>query len=153
MLILEFEEHRTNEEGKEIFESCDWWKELVSRAAQDADRFEVRCWEDEQEGIAFGQQYGQKQESSTKEIVFAGELTGQALSALVGDCVGADGVLKYFTLNLYAREKLLFSSSHYGSEIYSLKGLKQMCIRDRCGSRRGFKIFYLESVRRRKAAL
>lgn len=50
MLILEFEEHRTNEEGKEIFESCDWWKELVSRAAQDADRFEVRCWEDEQGG-------------------------------------------------------------------------------------------------------
>lgn len=110
MLILEFEEHRTNEEGKEIFESCDWWKELVSRAAQDADRFEVRCWEDEQEGIAFGQQYGQKQESSTKEIVFAGELTGQALSALVGDCVGADGVLKYFTLNLYAGGKLLFSA-------------------------------------------
>ena len=93
MLILEFEEHRTNEEGKEIFESCDWWKELVSKAAQDADRFEVRCWEDEQEGIAFGQQYGQKQESSTKEIVFAGELTGQALSVLVDDCVGADGVL------------------------------------------------------------
>ena len=121
MLILEFEEHRTNEEGKEIFESCDWWKELVSRAAQDADRFEVRCWEDEQEGIAFGQQYGQKQESSTKEIVFAGELTGQALSALVGDCVGADGVLKYFTLNLYAGGKLLFSSSHYGSEIYWMK--------------------------------
>ena len=109
MLILEFEEHRTNEEGKEIFESCDWWKELVSRAAQDADR------------VAFGQQYGQKQESSTKEIVFAGELTGQALSALVGDCVGADGVLKYFTLNLYAGEKLLFSSSHYGSEIYWMK--------------------------------
>ena len=81
MLILEFEEHRINEERKEIFESCDWWKELVSRAAQDADRFEVRCWEDEQEGIAFGQQYGQKQESSTKEIVFAGELTGQALPA------------------------------------------------------------------------
>ena len=104
MLILEFEEHRTNEEGKEIFESCDWWKELVSKAAQDADRFEVRCWEDEQEGIAFGQQYGQKQESSTKEIVFAGELTGQALSVLVDDCVGADGVLKYFTLNLYASE-------------------------------------------------
>lgn len=51
MLILEFEEHRTNEEGKEIFESCDWWKELVSRAAQDADRFEVRCWEDEQEEL------------------------------------------------------------------------------------------------------
>ena len=121
MLILEFEEHRTNEEGKEIFESCDWWKELVSRAAQDADRFEVRCWEDEQEGIAFGQQYGQKQESSTKEIVFAGELTGQALSALVDDWVGADGVLKYFTLNLYAGEKLLFSSSHYGSEIYWMK--------------------------------
>jgi len=30
MLILEFEEHQTNEEGKEIFESCDWWKELGS---------------------------------------------------------------------------------------------------------------------------
>ena len=48
-------------------------------------------------------------------------MTGQALSALVGDCVGADGVLKYFTLNLYAGGKLLFSSSHYGSEIYWMK--------------------------------
>ena len=44
MLILEFQEHRVNEEGREIFDGYDWWKELVSRAAQGADRFELRCW-------------------------------------------------------------------------------------------------------------
>lgn len=60
MLILEFQEHRVNEEGREIFDDYDWWKELVSRAAQGADRFELRCWEDEREGIAFGQQYGEQ---------------------------------------------------------------------------------------------
>ena len=25
MLILEFQEHRVNEEGREIFDSYDWW--------------------------------------------------------------------------------------------------------------------------------
>ena len=121
MLILEFEEHLATKKGKEIFESCDWWKELVSKAAQDADRFRCAAGKMSRRELPLGQQYGQKQESSTKEIVFAGELTGQALSVLVDDCGGADGVLKYFTLNLYAGGKPLFSSSHYGSEIYWMK--------------------------------
>lgn len=34
MLTLEFEEHRTNEQGKEQFEEYDWWKELVRKAAE-----------------------------------------------------------------------------------------------------------------------
>ena len=53
MLTLEFEEHRTNETGKEQFEEYDWWKELVRKAAEKADSFQLRCWEDEKEGIAF----------------------------------------------------------------------------------------------------
>ncbi len=80
MLILEFQEHRVNEEGREIFDGYDWWKELVSRAAQGADRFELRCWEDEREGIAFGQQYGEQQESTTQELVYTGALSQEALA-------------------------------------------------------------------------
>lgn len=34
MLTLEFEEHRTNEQGKEQFEEYDWWKELVRKATE-----------------------------------------------------------------------------------------------------------------------
>ena len=123
MLILEFQEHRVNEEGREIFDSYDWWKELVSRAAQGADRFELRCWEDEPEGIAFGQQYGEQQESTTQELVYTGALSQEALAALLDGCVAADGALSYFTLNLYSGEKMLFSSSHYGSEGYWFRAL------------------------------
>ena len=114
MLILEFQGHRVNEEGRETFDSYEWWKELVSRAAQGADRFELRCWEDEREGIAFGQKYGEQQESSTQELVYTGALSPEALGALIDGCVAADGALSYFTLNLYSGEKMLFSSSHRG---------------------------------------
>ena len=117
MLILEFQEHKVNEEGREIFENYDWWKELTAKAAEGADRFEVRCWEDEREGIAFGQQYGEQQESTTQELVYTGALSQEALDALLDGCVAADGALSYFTLNLYSGEKMLFSSSHYGSEV------------------------------------
>ena len=90
----------------------------MSRAAQGADRFELRCWEDEREGIAFGQQYGEQQESTTQELVYTGALSQEALAALLDGCVAADGALSCFTLNLYSGEKMLFSSSHYGSEVY-----------------------------------
>ena len=123
MLILEFQEHRVNEEGREIFDSYDWWKELVSRAAQGADRFELRCWEDEREGIAFGQQYGEQQESTTQELVYTGALSQEALAALLDGCVAADGALSYFTLNLYSGEKMLFSSSHYGQKASRHQGV------------------------------
>lgn len=118
MLILEFQEHKVNEEGREIFDDYDWWKELVSRAAQGADRFELRCWEDEREGIAFGQKYDEQQESTTQELVYTGALSPEVLDALLDGCVAANGALSYFTLNLYSGEKVLFSSSHYGSEVY-----------------------------------
>ena len=54
MLTLEFEEHRTNDAGKEMFEEYDWWKQLVAKAAEKADSFQLRCWEAESEGIACG---------------------------------------------------------------------------------------------------
>lgn len=79
MLTLEFEEHRTNEQGKEQFEEYDWWKELVKKAAEKADSFQLRCWENEKEGIAFGEKFGTKQESSTKELVFTGTVTEQMM--------------------------------------------------------------------------
>ena len=59
--------------------------------------------------------------SSGKEtvvMVYTGALSQEALAALLDGCVAADGALSYFTLNLYSGEKMLFSSSHYGSEVY-----------------------------------
>lgn len=118
MLILEFKEHRTNQAGREIFENYDWWKELTAKAAEGADHFEMRCWEDEREGIAFGERYGHRQQSTTQEQVYTGALTPEVLQALLDGCVAADGSLSYFTLHLYAGDKMVFSSAHYGSEIY-----------------------------------
>lgn len=118
MLTLEFEEHRTNDACREVFEEYDWWRELVRKAAEKADTFELRCWQDEEEGIRMGELLGTRQPSKTKEVVFVGKLTEQALDALTGDCVAEDGSLKFFTLNLRAADRGIFSSSHYGSEIY-----------------------------------
>lgn len=120
MLTLEFEEHRTNEQGKEQFEEYDWWKELVRKAAEKADSFQLRCWEDEKEGIAFGEKFGTQQESSTKEIVFTGTVTEQMMDELTENCVGSDGCLKYFTIAFYTGNQLVFESAHYGYEIYWL---------------------------------
>ncbi len=118
MLTLEFEEHRTNDAGREVFEEYDWWRELVRKAAEKADTFELRCWQDEEEGIQIGEMLGTRQPSETEEVVFVGKLTEQALEVLTGDCVAGDGSLKFFTLNLRAADRGIFSSSHYGSEIY-----------------------------------
>ena len=87
MLALEFETHQTNEQGKEIFEEYDWWKELVNQAAQKADSFEIRAWKDEAEAISVGELYAEKQQSSTEEIVFRGKLTPEILSELTEHCV------------------------------------------------------------------
>lgn len=111
MLTLEFEEHRTNEQGKEQFEEYDWWKELVRKAAEKADSFQLRCWEDEKEGIAFGEKFGTKQESSTKELVFTGTVTEQMMDELTENCVGSDGCLKYFTI-AFIQEISLFLKVH-----------------------------------------
>lgn len=68
MLTLEFEEHRTNEQGKEQFEEYDWWKELVRKAAEKTDSFQLRCWEDEKEGIAFGENLVLSRKAAPKSL-------------------------------------------------------------------------------------
>lgn len=118
MLILEFETHETNESGKEVFEEYDWWRELVSKAAEKADSFELRCWADDAQGIAFGRTFGEEQPSAGEELVFAGKISPEMLLQLTKDCVAEGNNLKYFTFQLYQEGKLLFSSEHYGSEIY-----------------------------------
>ena len=118
MFTLKFKEHQTTSDGKEVFEEYDWWKELTLKAAENADHFELRCWEDEAEGIAFGKKYGQAQESTTKEKVFSGELSEAVLKELTENHIAQEGCLKYFTLNLLKGNQMVFSSSHYGYEIY-----------------------------------
>lgn len=118
MLTLEFETYEVNENGKEVFEEYDWWKELVRKVAEKADSFELRCWEDEEEAISFGRQFGEEKESTTKELVFTGKLSQEILDKMTEDCVSKTGNLKYFTVNFYHKGELIFDSSHYGSEIY-----------------------------------
>lgn len=127
MYTLEFETHETNENCKEIFSEYDWWKELVQKAAEKATRFEIHCWKDEEEGIAFGEKFGTELESTDHERAFAGDLTAEALAEMTENCVSEEGCLKYFTLNLYDGEKLLFTSEHYGYEVHWMaKGFAEM---------------------------
>ena len=117
MLTLEFEEHRTNDAGREIFAEYDWWRELVRKAAEKADTFELRCRQDEEEGIRLGKMLEAEQTSENGEVVFVGKLTEQALETLTGDCVAGYCSLKLDNLHLRAANRSIFSSSHCGAEI------------------------------------
>lgn len=102
---------------KPVLEDYTWWVELVYTIAQCADRFEIRCWPDEPEALATGRQYGQPiANHETLERIFQGPLTTAFVERICGDGWDRHGGLKWFAINFYKGEKLLFHSGHYGTE-------------------------------------
>lgn len=46
--------------GNLIFDSFKWWEDLVKKALEHANEFEMRLWEDDFEGIKSGQKFGKR---------------------------------------------------------------------------------------------
>lgn len=102
---------------KQILEDYSWWIDLVGKIASEADKFEIRCWPDELEAIATGQQFGKQIENKrTTELVFKGPITEEFLRNICNEFLDETGALKWFTLNFYRGNDELFHSGHYGSE-------------------------------------
>ncbi len=100
-----------------IFEDYTWWIGLVKKVLKKAETFEMRLWSDDVEAIESGLKYGTKvNNKETEEIVFQGKVTNDFEIEVQEDFMSREGCIKWFTLNLYRGEKLLFSSGHYGDE-------------------------------------
>ena len=97
-----------------------WWKKLISRFIQVGDSFEIRCWKEEtseiQQASFYGKPTEEKDEVSIKGVV-SKELLLELLSENPLDKSIYNKMTKYFTINI-VREKRLFCSAHYGTEIY-----------------------------------
>ena len=100
-----------------IWEDYSWWIDLINKSLKKADAFEMRLWPDDVEAIESGFKYGKKiNNEETEEIVFQGKVTNDFEIEVQENFISREGYIKWFTLNLYHGEKLLFSSGHYGDE-------------------------------------
>lgn len=112
-----FHLNKYNNGIKDVLDDYSWWIALVEKLAPKANKFEIRCWQDEQEAIATGQQFGKQQENKeTEEIVFEGKINEAFLHHICTNFLDKYGGLKWFTLNFYSVEELLLHFGHYGTE-------------------------------------
>lgn len=102
-----------------IFDSYEWWLDLVKNALEDADEFEMRFWEDDVDGIESGERFGVRVPNNmSKEIVFKGKVTEELKQETLTNFLTDKGYIKWFTLILKKDDKHIFSSEHYGDETY-----------------------------------
>lgn len=104
-----------------ILDSYEWWVDLVKKALENADEFEMRLWEDDLEGIKSGEKFGEKvPNNETKEIVYKGKMVSELKEEILTNFLTEEGYIKWFTLTLRRENEDIFTSEHYGDETYIL---------------------------------
>lgn len=100
--------------------AIDWWKALVRHFTVPGDAMEIRCWKEQPEIVSQAARYGAPEEDGY-EVSVHGTVSREFLAELLAEePVFADGdhkQTKYFTVNI-ERPDCLFSSSHYGTQLY-----------------------------------
>ena len=98
----------------------DWWKTVVQHFAGPGDALEIRCWKEQPEIVARAARYGEHEEDGY-EVSVQGTVSREFLAELLAEePVYEDAYYKqtkYFTINI-ERPDCLFSSSHYGTQLY-----------------------------------
>ena len=100
--------------------SSEWWKKLIRHFANVGDEMEIRCWKEETVEISRAAMYGVPSEEGY-EVSVKGTVTPHLLAELLADEPADKDIYnkmtKYFTIRVY-RKSRIFSSEHYGTEIY-----------------------------------
>lgn len=92
------------------------WRELIQELSLSASRFEIHCWEDEEEAIALALEYGDEEKRDwTHGRVFSGAVTPAFVQMLLTRPLPAEPekLTPFFSVFLDNG----FSSEHYGTEI------------------------------------
>lgn len=96
------------------------WKELVRAALENAQHFEIHCWNEEQECIALARKFGREKETNWRHgVVIAGSVTREFKEWILQLPKPADtDIYNKMTpfFNLFLDD--IFQSCHYGTEVY-----------------------------------
>lgn len=96
------------------------WRGLIRQSARSARRFEIHCWEDEEDAIALAGRYGEEKATEWAHgRVFAGAVTPAFVRALLAqplprESEEAQKLTPFFSVFLDNG----FSSEHYGTEVH-----------------------------------
>ena len=97
-----------------------WWKDLFIHYAQNGEKFEIRCWDEEIESIGLINKFGTVEKSkTTKEIIISGDITNEFIDLIAKEDMPKDQniynkMTQFFTINIDKS----YTSAHYGTEIY-----------------------------------
>lgn len=105
-------------EGIRLAADYSFWIPLIDYFLEDADVFEIHCWEDEQAAVdeiinELPEVFSRKEGHS---LIVSGDLTNEAKKFIRSHPLNKEGQLKWFSVFLSKKGKELFSSEHYGTE-------------------------------------
>ncbi|MGO1059231.1 hypothetical protein ACTL32_08900 [Planococcus sp. FY231025] len=112
--------------GIHIAADYSFWVPLIRYFLNEADEFEIHCWEDEEaaveEILVVVKDAACRKEG--KVLIVSGVLKEEAKNFIVSQALDESGNLKWFSVFLSQNGKSRFSSEHYGTE-FTGTGLKQ----------------------------
>lgn len=96
-----------------------WWNEFVDRFFIIGQDFEIRCWEEDIEGIEAANRFGTEVANPfTKEKVYQGKISEDMLQEIHTQYLSKTGNLKWFSLFIHCPTGEKLSCEHYGEEMY-----------------------------------
>ncbi|RLQ92733.1 hypothetical protein [Planomicrobium sp. Y74] len=104
--------------GMRYAEDYLFWSPLIEYFLSGMDAFEIHCWEDEQTVVdeIIHELSSVESRKEGKVLIVKGELTEIVKDFLLTNPLNAAGQLKWFSVFLYRKGTVLFSSEHYGTE-------------------------------------
>lgn len=104
--------------GIHIAADYSFWVPLICYFLNEADEFEIRCWEDEraavEEILAEVKDAACRKEGEV--LIVSGVLKEEAKNFILSQALDESGNLKWFSVFLNQNGKGRFSSEHYGTE-------------------------------------
>jgi len=101
-------------------EDFEIWREIISKALDTAETFEIHCWEDEHEAIKTALKYGEQTPTDWKHgVVIVGKITDEFKAMLLSSSKPQNNEMgNRLTLFFDIFLDDAFQSCHYGTEIY-----------------------------------
>lgn len=115
---FEITTYSDSDNGMHYAEDYSFWNPLIEYFLSGMDAFEIHCWKDEQAVVEeiTRELIGVACRKEGKVLIVKGELTDKAKNFLLTNPLNAAGQLKWFSVFLYRKGTVLFSSEHYGTE-------------------------------------
>lgn len=103
---------------KPMLENYKFWENIYYYFKNYITCVEIKCWDDEPLAIKSIEKYCKKMNSdSDDEIIYKGIFTDEFGNELINNYLSKDNTFKWFIINFYNNNKLIFHSGHYGTEM------------------------------------